>query len=117
VAPIPKGFAPGGVAVLRQSSIVKPDEPRTRRRVPEPSMPDVRGRQGLCRYRRKISANVPRFRNLSPAVRQREALPRPARLALATKAVTIFAPARADDPALSDRTVDCDGIYPHELSY
>jgi hypothetical protein len=46
---------------------------------------------------------VPRLRNLSPAVRlllweelrQRgEASPRPARLALATKAVTIFAPAR-----------------------
>ena len=59
-------------------------------------------RQGLCRYRRKISLTVPRFRNLSPAVRlllweelrQRgEASPRPARLALATKAVTIFAPA------------------------
>jgi hypothetical protein len=99
-----QGICARGVAVLRQSCIVKPDEPRPRRRIPKPSMPDVRGRQGLCRYRRKISANVPRFRNLSPAVRQREALPRPARLALATKAVTIFAPARADDP----RTVRSD---------
>jgi len=52
-----QGICARGVAVLRQSCIVKPDEPRPRRRIPKPSMPDVRGRQGLCRYRRKISAN------------------------------------------------------------